>query len=77
MATVFGVCRSHSISVVGTSATFVRLAASSEVHSEADISRITDPATLMSTRPRMIAEARLRIPRQLLIPRVVLSKEGH
>ncbi len=38
-----------------TSATFVRLAASSEVHSEADISRITDPATLMSTRPSLIA----------------------
>jgi len=35
----------------GTSATFTRRSAMSEVHSEADISRIANPAALMSTRP--------------------------
>ena len=40
---------------IGPSATFVRLAARSEVHSEADISRITEPVTLMSARPSTIA----------------------
>jgi len=40
------------LSAIGTSATFTRRGAMSEVHSEAGISRIADPATLMSTRPR-------------------------
>jgi len=40
------------MSADGTSVTFARRGAMSEVHSEADISRVADPATLVSTRPR-------------------------
>jgi hypothetical protein len=37
-------------------ATFTRRGAVSEVHSEADISHIADPATLVSTRPRWLRQ---------------------
>jgi hypothetical protein len=40
------------MSVIGTSATFKRRGSMSEVHPEADISRIADPAALMSTQPK-------------------------
>lgn len=44
------------MSVRGTSATCMHIAALSEVNSEADISRVADAAALMSTRPRWLAD---------------------